>query len=522
MITHNVFESFLKFMNVKYTNSYSDSYYDNHPYKYSLYGLSKMLSDYKVENVSIRLKNKRQGLGMLDVPFIAHFGNDFVVVYGKDCGSVSYQWGSKFVRVDIERFLTTWSGVALVAETTNVSGEPDFLVHHRRDMLVMWQKGVTIICLLIVLGYVVLNYAHDVIGVLLLLFINMIGFAASILLLLKQLKIRNGYIDNVCSLLLPRGDCNNILYDKAAKLWDWISWSEVGVGYFMANIFICFFMQNLLPIASIFNMASIPYTLWSVGYQRFVKKQWCSLCLLVQGVLWLLFVVNLFTFGAVKFVDYSLPVICGSVYLSFVLLVNLLSSFVSKMKYGKKLLYDYNSLKLNEDVFNVLLKANQQYDVSSFSNILWGNRMAENVITVVTNPYCNPCAQVHKKLSGLLNKYDVAIQYVFTSFSEELEFSCLFLIAVYQNGGLEDFEKTQSDWFSFGKMIPARFCEKYTIEIETNFVREEYERHKEMLKKLNIISTPTVLFNGWLLNSFYSIDDLAYFLPEKTIINSKY
>jgi len=98
MSKRNVFEIFLDSMNVKYTNLYSDSYYDNHPYKYSLYGLSKMLSDYKVENVSIRLKNKRQGLDKLDTPFIAHFGNDFVIVHEKDRESVSYQWMNKSVR----------------------------------------------------------------------------------------------------------------------------------------------------------------------------------------------------------------------------------------------------------------------------------------------------------------------------------------------------------------------------------------------------------------------------------------
>ncbi len=31
MPKHNVFEAFLGFMNVKYTNLYSDSHYNNHP-----------------------------------------------------------------------------------------------------------------------------------------------------------------------------------------------------------------------------------------------------------------------------------------------------------------------------------------------------------------------------------------------------------------------------------------------------------------------------------------------------------
>ena len=318
MPKHNVFEAFLGFMNVKYTNLYSDSHYDNHPYKYNLYGLSKMLSDYKVENVCIRLKNKREGLEKLDIPFIAHFGNDFVIICEKDSESVVYQWKDKSVRMDIERFLATWSGVALVAEATNISEEPDFLIHRKQEMFALCQKIVIAVCLLVVSGYIIWKYNDDVVGLLLLLFLNVIGFVVSFLLLLKQLKVQNSYVDNICSLLLPHSDCNSILDDKFARLWNWISWSEIGVGYFFANIFICFFVQDLLPVALFFNIASIPYTFWSIGYQKFVKRQWCFLCLLVQVVLWLLFFANLFTFGIVRVVDYNLLFVCGSVYLLFV------------------------------------------------------------------------------------------------------------------------------------------------------------------------------------------------------------
>lgn len=70
-------------LNVKHTKKYADKLYNEHPYKYSLFGLSKMLSEYKIPNAGIEILNKESGLKELEVPFIAYAGNEFVLVYEK-------------------------------------------------------------------------------------------------------------------------------------------------------------------------------------------------------------------------------------------------------------------------------------------------------------------------------------------------------------------------------------------------------------------------------------------------------
>lgn len=43
-----VFSAFVEMLGVKYTQSYADKLYHEHPYKYSFFGLSKMLSEYNI------------------------------------------------------------------------------------------------------------------------------------------------------------------------------------------------------------------------------------------------------------------------------------------------------------------------------------------------------------------------------------------------------------------------------------------------------------------------------------------
>ena len=76
---NNIFTSFIDLLNVKYTATYSIKFFNEHPHKYNLFGLSDMLSSYGVESMGIKFKDKTEILSV-DVPFIAHTGSDFVIV----------------------------------------------------------------------------------------------------------------------------------------------------------------------------------------------------------------------------------------------------------------------------------------------------------------------------------------------------------------------------------------------------------------------------------------------------------
>lgn len=96
----NVLTSVLSLLGVKYTKKYANRYFNEHPHKYNLFGLSKMLAYYGIQNRSIKVSNK-EDIHMLETPFIAHIGNDFAVVKNISKEIISYYWHKKMLMVMI-------------------------------------------------------------------------------------------------------------------------------------------------------------------------------------------------------------------------------------------------------------------------------------------------------------------------------------------------------------------------------------------------------------------------------------
>ncbi|MCL2651738.1 MAG: cysteine peptidase family C39 domain-containing protein [Candidatus Azobacteroides sp.] len=125
----NAFVALLALLNVKHTNDFSNEYFNEHPHKYNLFGLSKMLSDYGIENAATRVDNKEKDIAEIETPFIAHFGGDFVVVHKIESDIVSFLWrGVKHI-LPVSEFSSAWSGIILLAESSDRSIEPDYRVH---------------------------------------------------------------------------------------------------------------------------------------------------------------------------------------------------------------------------------------------------------------------------------------------------------------------------------------------------------------------------------------------------------
>lgn len=55
---NNIFISFLNLLKIKHTRFFSSRFFNEHPHKYNLYGISSMLTDYGIENAGIRVQDK--------------------------------------------------------------------------------------------------------------------------------------------------------------------------------------------------------------------------------------------------------------------------------------------------------------------------------------------------------------------------------------------------------------------------------------------------------------------------------
>ena len=514
-IKQNIFVNFLDLLKVKHTSEFSNRYFNEHPHKYNLFGLSEMLSDYGIENNGLRFADKEQGISEIETPFIAHFGGDFVVVYKVDQDKVSFLWKGVEHILPVSEFIEAWNGVVLIAETSEKSIEPDYKKHKKHEFLSL-MKNITLFssCSFILILIYISQSIYTNPGLSILLILNFSGIFISWLLLLKQMRVQSQYADKICSLFKQR-DCNSVLESKAAKLFGIFSWSEIGLAYFAVNALILLFLPQTTNILALLNIFALPYSFWSVWYQ-FKVKQWCVLCLIVQTLLWAIFFSN-FMFGYIKIpdCDFQLSIyllLTGSCYLAALLGINAITPKLNSARIISFLRQAINALKSDNDVFAAILKKQLYYEIKeSDSMICFGNSDSQLKLTVLTNPYCYPCSMMHKRIEKLLDKVNnnICVRYILSSFSEDLNSTNKFLIAACLENKSE-VNQIFSDWFEKGVELKDDYFKDMNLNLDNPEIEIEFQKHETWRKKTQIRATPTILVNGYKLPDNYKIEDLRF------------
>jgi len=510
----NILTSYLKLLKIKHTKTYSGKLFKEHPNKFDLYGLSSMLSDYGIENEGLRFDNKHENLPLLEVPFIAHTGHDFVIVTKNTPQKVEYIWRNKKISVTTDDFLKTWSGRVLLAEPNENSIEPDYRQHQKKEICQNFVKYLLLFLSALCVGILyVSQQLYCKTGHSVSLISSFIGVYACYLLLIKQMKIEGSYADKICS-LIKQGDCTDILESDSAKFFGLFGWSEIGFGYFVSNITIILCFPHLISFFAIVNIRTLPFTFWSVWYQN-KTKHWCVLCLIAQFLLWMIFIVNL-SFGNIQVpalltrgLIFMLS-LTGIIYLIPLLSIHLLISRLSDSVQVEDLKQEINSLKANEDIFHALITKQSHYQANKDdSMIVFGDPESKNIITMLTNPYCIPCAKMHAKINNLLNETNdrFCVRYIFASANEELEVSCRFLIGIFHEYP-DQAKRLFNEWFESGKHKKDELIKKYDFSPEKYDL--EYRKHKAWREKYQLVTTPIILLNGYRLPEIYKVEDLKH------------
>jgi uncharacterized membrane protein len=284
----------------------------------------------------------------------------------------------------------------------------------------------TIMILASALSYHSVLFLNSGWQVLLLTLFKSAGLIISVLLLVQSIDSHNPLIQRLCNSNGGKTDCNAILSSKAAKVFDGLTWSEVGFFYFAGTWLLMLFGGGSTAIwqaLAILNFVSLPYTFYSIYYQGRVAKQWCVLCCTVQALLWLEFipiiVKNPFTLpGTWDEATVMAIIICM---LAPVILWAIFKPLFLKLQQLQPLKQQLRKFKYNTELFNKILTEQPRYAIPDESwSIVLGNVEANHILTMVTNPYCPPCAKTHKLLDEFLNERgNVQARIVFTADNTE-------------------------------------------------------------------------------------------------------
>ncbi len=286
----SIFTRFLEALDVRHTAGYSDAQFRGMTFK-SLYGLSHLLTQYGVPNYAVRVADKNE-FARIDTPFLAQTNSGiFVIVTDIDTAAATVCYDSLGVReqAPLADFVNAWNGVALLAFPDAGSREPDYGAHHLCDIVSRLSVYALAVAALAVFVYFFVTrgvYAH--VSTVLLAVFDLVGLYFSYLLLQKSLNIHTAASDRVCG-VLEKGGCDSIMSLKVSKLFGVFSWSEVGFGYFGVSLATLLMFPHLWPSLALCNACCLPYTVWSIWYQKFRARHWCTLCVGVQSTLWILF-----------------------------------------------------------------------------------------------------------------------------------------------------------------------------------------------------------------------------------------
>ena len=287
MKSTSLFSDFLKALGVPHTAEYSDKQFDSMPFP-SLFGLSKLLESYGIHNEAFQLSDKEE-LNQLTAPFIADTPDGCLIVTDISAQSVKYVTQGNDEEILIDEFKNAWNGIVLIAHPTAQSAEPDYGSHRALEIIDSAKKWVLAAGAAVLFLYLFITngiYMHW--STVALTLFNIIGLILTFMLVQKTLKIKSKAADEVCG-VLQEGGCDSVLQLKASSFFGIFKWSEVGFTYFSVSLLTLLIFPQYIGYLALCNACCLPFTVWSIWYQKFRAKVWCTLCVSVQATLWLLF-----------------------------------------------------------------------------------------------------------------------------------------------------------------------------------------------------------------------------------------
>ncbi len=506
--------------------------HSNYP---SLVSITDILTNYGIDNISFKVDIER--LNDVPVPFLSPIKGEknstqfFTVVREVlENNLIIYDPEKhKWITITKENFLQRFSGIILLTEgkdTVKVE-EKNYVKKLKEEKQKAFNSQIILLFIPFILTIECIN-AFKQNGVqstlpIIFIMITFLGAIIGALLLWYELDQYNPMLRKICS-GSRKVNCGTILKSKAAKIAG-ISWSSIGFSYFMGQLLLLLLTaitnSKILYIESWINVLALPYVFFSIYYQWKVAKQWCVLCLSVQGLLILQFITALIgnwhsIYSVYEINIYLITIVAVAFAVPFTT-VSVIVPALEKAKEGRNSKTELQRLKHTPQIFEMLLSLQKSITVPSKQlGILLGNPDAKYKIIKVCNPYCGPCARAHTPMEELLkNNLDVQIQIIFTAFDNDYDPSAKVarhLLAIQEKYDQSEVKRALDYWYLAEVKNYQAFNNKYPMNGEVKKQNWKIKAMRDWCDKMEIEYTPSFFINGRQLPTMYDVNDLKYFL----------
>ncbi len=514
---------YLKKTNIIFDKTRLKQLITSHPDHDSLYAMTDTLNELNIENIALQVDMK--GLlanGFPVIVFTAKEIREFIVI--EDISDHQVHCFSAEVGNTVEslsEFTEKWTGVALYAAQDEIQADLEQKKTVSKKRLLYWRM---ILSITAGLASILLWSASIVWSspLLYLLSLCALGLIVSNFLAIEEFGESNRFLHKVCHLNRVT-NCNVVLRSGAAKLFGWLSMSDVGLCYFTGSILSLILagvgqcVDAVISWLLVLALCSVPYTLFSLSYQIFKIKKVCPLCLCVVGVLWAEITLAIFRWENLNLISIS-PVTFFSLFVGFTLPV-IIWAYVKPMWREniqiRKYEYNYLRLKRMPVVIRAILSIEPPFSMDFIpGEIHLGTIGAPTHFTILMSLFCNPCAEnwniLHQwlttypglfcltvRLSGYNSKDTKSTELIdaLTEIYIQLGDKA-FIKALNEWNEDRDYKKWKAKYYANKPIKPQLVCSKVAQWQQTNFIPV----------------VPTIFVGNRIFR--YELNDLEYLLKE--------
>ena len=477
---------------------------------------------------------EEEDLHIVECPIIVHFKeseNKFVVVVEIHDKQIKYYdpITNKYIQENKSVFFEKWTGTVLIPFTDEQSGDPDYSEHVKEEkqkklINVAIYTGLSIgVVILLIQAF--LAYPQVFFVWLLFFLIKIIAIFVISQIVKIELGESNTFITKICK----NKDCGKVLNSKASKLFPWLTMGDVGIIYFGCGILMLIvapfidYLTSVVYLLLFLNLFTLPYTIFSICYQRFVLKTWCPFCLSVMGLLWMEFFLGL-TVTWTEVFPFSFFLILLFIFAGIAISIGWL--IIKRLLIGTNtsasMRMYVNTIKKDTELFKAILSNQDAVPGFKFSpEFILGNEYADNVLIAVISPHCPSCAALYRSIQRFLTiKPDIAKVVLRFNINERddgwdnqiIDYLYTFNI----NNMKEKAFSILEEWYGMEYKeinVWKRNCglENISVSDEAKQLRKNYYN---WLLSFDLQGAPVMILNNKLVPRYYTFNDVKYFLKR--------
>jgi uncharacterized membrane protein len=493
----------------------------NHPDYPSLAAFKYVFDKLQLNNVSVKVNYDE--LLQFPKPLIVYThdnGGMFLPVEDLTENEVHFldENAKVVVRPKVE-FTSTWSGIAMSFEKGKNTKEEDYYLRRVQYFLKSYGLAISAFSLLALFGLIYGRAHSGWTYVLSFFIINAFGAFISSLILIQKYDNQNAFVRGICTSGENSG-CDNVLDSDAANLLGLFSWAEIGITYFLSILLLLVIQPSSESVVSVSltSIIAMPFIIYSLYQQGIVLRSWCRMCLMILLTLLLNIIFASILFLQLPNFFSLISTVNIALFSLTILMIGSTSVFLNRVyqelvEVKEKAKYVYK-LKFSGNNFESALKLSNKIDLTDIDPIQYGNPNAVTRITIVTNPYCRPCRELHLKLFNMIQSKENTLINVIV-LPDNRPGSVKVAELMYQISKLGQSRDSKSIEIYYAKYFknPDLWIKKENLNSKiTEETKEAIRRYIKWSGKNRVNSTPMIFFNGYPLPQEYSITDLDYIL----------